>query len=80
MGEQLILQLSVTHSIKPRAVAPGSGAAALPAGDKFCGATCPVEGVGGATIVVGLSSSNLPEPTHPAMARKSVTANSRFII
>ena len=81
LGEQLILQLSVTHSINSPAVAPVSGAAALAAGDKFCGTTCPVEGicaVGGTTIVVGLSSSNLPEPAHPATARKSVTANSRF--
>ena len=83
LGEQLILQLSVTHSIKSPAVAPVSGAAALAAGDKFCGTTCPVGGicsVGGTTILVGLPSSNLLEPAHPATARKSVTVNSRFIM
>lgn len=82
LGEQLILQLSVTHSINSPGVAPVSGAAALAAGDKFCGKTCPVAGicsVGGRAIVVGLSSSNLLE-LHPATARKSVAANSRFIM
>ena len=82
LGEQLILQLSVTHSINSPAIAPVSGAAALAAGDKFCGTTCPVGGicsVGGATILVGLSSLNLLVSAHPATARKSVAANSRFI-
>lgn len=81
LGEQLILQLSVTHSISSPAVAPVAGAAALAAGDKFCGKTCPVGGcsVGGTTIVVGLSSSNLLE-LHPATARRNIAANSRFIM
>ena len=82
LGEQLILQLSVTHSINSPGVAPVSGAAALAAGDRFCGRTGPVGGVcsvGGTAIVVGLSSSNLLE-LHPATARKSVAANSRFIM
>jgi hypothetical protein len=77
LGEQLILQLSVTHSIKSPANAPVSGAAARAAGDKFCGTTCPV--VGGTTIVVGLPSSNRLELAHPARTRNSVAANSRFI-
>jgi hypothetical protein len=78
LGEQLILQLSVTHSINSPAVAPVSGAAALAAGDKFCGKTCPV---GGTTIAVGLSSSNRPEFTHPGRTRKRkrVAANSCFM-
>jgi hypothetical protein len=82
LGEQLILQLSVTHSINSPAVAPVSGAAALAAGDKFCGKTCPVGGicsVGGTTIVLGLSSSNRLEFTHPGRTRKSVAANSCFM-
>lgn len=82
LGEQLILQLLVTQSINSPAGAPVSGAAALAAGDKFRETACPVAGVcsvGGTTIVVGLSSSNLLE-LHPATARKSVAANSRRFI
>ena len=44
LGEQLILQLSVTQSNNPSplfSVAPVLGAAALAAGDKFCGKSWP---------------------------------------